>query len=150
MAAEQIQSTKSADSRFFEKFSEKSQNASEKDFGDVIREKRKKNKSVRKQESWFDKRQKRIRARLKAQAVLAAIRQGEMSRIEQENHAKAQEASANRLHNFLTEDAGMEKRMPERAEEKRYDSTGNTYEHLRKAYIFSGRRKVKSMTQKSQ
>lgn len=141
MSAGQIQTHESAGSIFKDKLEKKKSDTSAGDFYEVMREKKKKQKCQKKEESWFDKRQKRIRAMLKAQASLAAERRGEMSRIEQENHAKLQEAGANRLHNFLVEGTGMEKRMPEDVTDKEHPKTANTYDALRRAYLLSGRRR---------
>ncbi|MCM1259183.1 MAG: hypothetical protein NC307_15235 [Roseburia sp.] len=138
MSANQIQPHESAGSIFKDKLENKKSETSANDFNEVMREKRKKQKCQKKEESWFDKRQKRIRAMLKAQARLAAERQGEMSRMEQKNHAKLQQAGANRLHNFLVEGTGREKRMPEDVTDQKYPGTANTYDALRKAYLLSG------------
>lgn len=141
MSANQIQTHESAGNIFKDKLENKKSDTSANDFYEVMREKKKKQKCQRKEESWFDKRQKRIRAMLKAQARLAAERRGEMSRMEQENHAKLQQAAANRLHNFLVEDTGREKRMPEEVTDKKHPGTANTYDALRKAYLLSGNRR---------
>ena len=108
MPAEQIQAYENAGNIFKDKLDKKKTENTDRDFRRVMGEKKKKKKCGKKEESWFDKRQKIIRARLKAQANLNAERRGEMSRIEQENHAKIQAAGANRLHNFLVEDTGRE------------------------------------------
>lgn len=141
MSAGQIQTHESAGSIFKDKLEKKKSDNSANDFYEVMREKKKKQKCQKKEESWFDKRQKIIRARLKAQASLAAERRGEMSRAEQENHAKLQEAGANRLHNFLVEGTGKEKYLPEDVTDKEYVRTVNTCDTLRRAYLLSGRRK---------
>lgn len=141
MSAGEIQTHESAGSIFKDKLEKKKSDNSANDFYEVMREKKKKQKCQKKEESWFDKRQKIIRARLKAQASLAAERRGEMSRAEQENHAKLQEAGANRLHNFLVEGTGKEKYLPEDVTDKEYVRTVNTCDTLRRAYLLSGRRK---------
>lgn len=141
MSAEQINVYENAGNIFKDKLDNKKTENSDGDFCRVMREKKKKENCRKKEESWFDKRQKRIRARLKAQANLTAERRGEMSRAEQKNHAKIQAAGANRLHNFLVEGTGMEKRMPEEATDKEYVRTVNTCDYLRKAYLLSGAKK---------
>lgn len=141
MSAEQIQAYENAGNIFKDKLANKKTEDSDRDFYRVMREKKKKQDCRKKEESWFDKRQKRIRARLKAQALLTAERRGEMSRAEQENHARLQEAGANRLHNFLVEGTGKEKYLPEDVTDKEYVRSVNTCDHLRRAYLLSGSRK---------
>ena len=130
MPAEQIQAYENAGNIFKDKLDKKKTENTDRDFRRVMGEKKKKKKCGKKEESWFDKRQKIIRARLKAQANLNAERRGEMSRIEQENHAKIQAAGANRLHNFLVEDTGREKHLPENVTEKEYVRNVNTCDKL--------------------
>lgn len=141
MPAEQIQAYENAGNIFKDKLDKKKTENTDRDFRRVMGEKKKKKKCGKKEESWFDKRQKIIRARLKAQANLNAERRGEMSRIEQENHAKIQAAGANRLHNFLVEDTGREKHLPENVTEKEYVRNVNTCNYLRRAYLLSGAKK---------
>ena len=143
MSAEQVRKYESAASEFGGKINKKAQESTDRDFVEVMQEKRKKekNSSHRKEETWFDKRQKRIRLRLRYQAIEAAERRGEMSRVEQLNQAKSQAASFNRLHNFLIQDTEKEKRMPETVTDKERPRTANTYDMLRRAYLLSGQRK---------
>lgn len=146
MEAEWVRHSEEANHLFSEKMGVKARGKEDRDFNEIVREKKKKKKIQRQQESWWDKRHKRMRAMFRAQAILASQRRGELSRTEQENHAKSQAAGANRLHNFLTEDTGREKRMPETVTDKKHPGTVNTYDCLRRAYLLSGRKNGKNMS----